>query len=466
MKTKSLFLIPLFLLSADVVSAQTPNHTSDSLFIKKLFSTSLTAGKSYDWLSHLTLKIGHRISGSYGAAKAVEWGEATLKNLTLDRVWLQDVMVPKWIRGTPEIAYISSGDSQTNSVPILALGGSVATPPNGLKSRVVEVKSFDDLAKIGKDSIQGKIVFYNRPMDPNVIETFKAYGGAVDQRVQGAAEAAKYGALGVIVRSMSHKLDDYPHTGTMRYGDLPRNQWIPAAAISTNGAEMLSAMLKLDPKTTFFFKQTSRNDGEVLSHNVIGEIKGSQFPDEIIVVGGHLDSWDVGDGAHDDGAGIVQSMEVLRLFKTMGYRPKRTIRVVLFMNEENGLRGGNKYAEVAKQKGEKHIFGLESDAGGFTPRGFSFDANDAQMQTFLSWRVHFEPYLTNHFTKGGGGADIGPLKNAENVMAGLRPDSQRYFDIHHTAADVFSAVNKRELELGAAAMAGLIYLVDQYGVEK
>lgn len=452
-------------LSICTLFGQTPEPEKDAAFIDQLFKTSLKEGKSYDWLAYLTLKIGNRLSGSYGAERAVEWGKAALDSVGLDRVWLQDVMVPKWVRGLPEVAYIDHGGGKTTPVPILALGGSVATPPGGIKAGVVEVQSFDDLAKLGRDKIQGKIVFYNRPMQPDVIETFRAYGGAVNQRTKGAEEAARYGAVGTIVRSMSHKIDDVPHTGTMQYGDLQEDLRIPAAAISTRAAEMLSTLLKLKPETEFFFKQTSRNMGEVKSHNVIGEIKGSTFPNEYIVVGGHLDSWDVGDGAHDDGAGVVQSMEVLRLFKALGYQPKRTIRVVLFMNEENGLRGGLKYAEVAKQKNENHIFGLESDAGGFTPRGFSFGASEAQFSKIEKWRSLFTPYLTDHFTIGGGGADIGPLKNDKNVMAGLRPDSQRYFDYHHTRADVFDAVNKRELELGAAAMAGLIYLVDKYGIE-
>lgn len=462
-KCSALFIVVFF--SINTFGQNNTTTTEDAAFIDKLFKTSLTHGKSHDWLAHLTLKIGNRLSGSFGAERAVGWGKNTLDSVGLDRVWLQEVKVPKWVRGLPEVAYIDHGEGKTTPVPILALGGSVATPPNGIKAHVVEVHNFEDLARLGRDSIQGKIVFFNRPMQPDVIETFRAYGGAVNQRTKGAEEAARYGAAGVIVRSMSHKIDDVPHTGTMSYGDLPESLWIPAAAISTKAAELLTTLLKLKPQTEFYFKQTSRNMGDVKSHNVIGEIKGSQYPNEIIVVGGHLDSWDVGDGAHDDGAGIVQSMEVLRLFKALGYTPKRTLRVVLFMNEENGLRGGTKYAQVAKQKSENHIFGLESDAGGFTPRGFSFDASPQQFTVFQSWSALFTPYLTNHFTLGGGGADIGPLKNEKNVMAGLRPDSQRYFDYHHTAADVFSAVNKRELELGAAAMAGLIYLVDKYGVE-
>jgi hypothetical protein len=350
-------------------------------------------------------------------------------------------------------------------VPITALGGSVPTPPKGLKAKVIEVQSIEELDVLGADNIAGKIVFFNRPMDARHINTFDAYSGNVDQRGSGAREAGKFGALGVIVRSMNLRLDDFPHTGGLSYGDTPLNERIPAAAISTNAAELLSATLKLNPEISFYFKQNCKQFDDVQSFNVIGEIKGSTHPDEIIVVGGHLDSWDLGDGSHDDGAGCVQSMEVLRLFKEIGYAPKRTIRVVLFMNEENGLRGGKKYAEVAQKNNENHIFALESDSGGFTPRGFSFDSSEADFKRVESWKPLLEPYQVSMLVKGGSGADIGPLKNDTIVLAGLRPDSQRYFDHHHSDNDRFEHVNKRELELGAAAMTSLIYLFDVYGID-
>jgi len=340
----------------------------------------------------------------------------------------------------------------------------VATPALGLKAEVVEVKNFEELEALGSAGIQGKIVFYNRPMQVDLINTFEAYGGCVNQRYSGALEAIKYGAVGVIVRSMNLRMDDLPHTGSMTYDDLPVDRRIPSAAISTNDAEVLSAMLKLDSSIKFYFKQNCKQLKDVQSYNVVGQITGSEFPDEFMVVGGHLDSWDLGDGSHDDGAGVVQSMDVLRLLKTSGITPKRTIRVVLFMNEENGLRGGKKYAALAKQNNENHVFALESDSGGFTPRGFSFDCNDAAFNQVLSWQSLFKPYLIHYFEKGGSGADVGPLKTDTNVLAGLRPDSQRYFDHHHASNDTFDAVNKRELELGAATMTALVYLFDKYGV--
>ncbi len=439
------------------------SQKTDEQQIKSIFDTSLSNGKSYDWLNYLSNQIGGRLSGSVQAQQAVDYTKKQLEDLGLDKVWLQPVMVPKWNRGIPEFAYFETDPGVTTNIPICALGGSVATPLGGLKANVVEVKSLDDLAILGKQRLQGKIVFFNRPMDPKNISTFTSYSSCVDQRYAGAAEAAKYGAVGVIVRSMNLRLDDYPHTGSMSYGDIPVKDRIPAAAISTNGADLLSISLRLNPDINFFFRQTCEQFEDVESYNVIGEIKGSTYPNEVIVVGGHLDSWDLGDGAHDDGAGCVQSMDVLRLLKETGYKPKRTIRVVLFMNEENGLRGGNKYAEVAKSSKEKHIFALESDSGGFSPRGFSFDCNEDDFKKIASWKNLFEPYFVHLFIKGYSGADIGPLKNKDIVLAGLVPDSQRYFDHHHAANDTFEHVNKRELELGAASMASLVYLFDKYG---
>ena len=439
-------------------------QTADERQIREIYDAALVQGKAYDWLNYLSNQIGGRLSGSVQAQQAVNYTKAQLDSLGLDRVWLQPLMVPKWVRGTPEFAYIESKPGYTNNVPICALGGSVATPPGGLKANVIEVKGIQDLEKLGRDKIKGKIVFYNRPMDATLLNTFQAYGGCVDQRHGGAVEAAKYGAVGVIVRSMNLRLDDYPHTGSMSYGEMPVSQRIPAAAISTNAAELLSTTLQLDPNIRFYFKQNCKQLEDVPSFNVIGEIKGTTYPDEIMVVGGHLDSWDLGDGSHDDGAGCVQSMEVLRLLKLVGYKPKRTIRAVMFMNEENGLRGGKKYAAEARVKNENHVFALESDAGGFTPRGFSIDCSEENFEQIEGWKTLFEPYLIHQFTKGGGGADIGPLKKDGMILAGLRPDSQRYFDHHHASNDTFEHVNKRELELGAAAMTSLIYLIDTYGL--
>lgn len=456
MKPILFLIITLFCFSGFSQSAA----QQDSLQIRSIYDRALLNGQAYQWLDHLSNSIGPRLSGSYNAERAVQYTSKELEDLGLDKVWLQPVMVPKWVRGARENAYVEVGSNSRRDVKITALGGSVS---GSIKAEVIEVHGIEDLVNYGEDGIKGKIVFFNKPMQANLINTFAAYGGCVAQRYSGAAEAAKYGAVGVIIRSMNLRLDDFPHTGTMSYGDLPVSSRIPAAAISTNDAEYLSGILKLQKDARLFFQVNSQQLPDVESFNVIGEITGSEFPDEIILVGGHLDSWDLGDGSHDDGAGVVQSMEVLRLFNELGIKPKRTLRVVLFMNEENGLRGGNKYAEMAKKNNENHIFALESDAGGFTPRGFSFDTGDKQFAKIESWKNLFAPYLIHLFERGGSGADIGPLKDGKVVLAGLRPDSQRYFDHHHSDNDLFIHVNKRELELGAATMTALVYLVDKYG---
>lgn len=461
---KNQILITIILVSSIPLFGQT-TQKEDSLMLRTIYDTALLEGKSYDWLDYLSNEIGGRLSGSVEAERAVEYTKKELEKLGLDKVWLQPVMVPKWTRGIPEYAFIETAPGITSIVNVCALGGSVATPDGGLKAEVVEVKGVEDLEKIGREKIEGRIVFYNRPMQANLIETHEAYGGCVDQRYDGAREAAMYGAVGVVVRSMNLRQDDLPHTGAMSYGDIPESKRIPACAISTNAANYLSTALKLKSDLNFFFKQNCKMFPDVQSYNVIGEITGSEFPNKFMVVGGHLDSWDLGDGSHDDGAGCVQSMEVLRLFKKMNYRPRHSIRVVLFMNEENGLRGGNKYAEEALLKREEHVFGLESDSGGFSPRGFSFETDAANLALVKSWEPLFRPYLIHYFEHGYSGADIGPLKNESIVLAGLHPDSQRYFDHHHAANDTFDAVNKRELELGGAAMTSLVYLFDKYGTQ-
>lgn len=451
----------LFLFQIGFLFAQ----NNDELIIKSIYNSALTNSKCYSWLDDLSNKVGSRLSGSIGAQKGVDYTKAQLETLGLDRVYIQEVMVPHWVRGEKETAYFLVDKTKT-TVPICALGGSIATSKNGLNAEVIEVKSLKELETLGIEKIKGKIVFYNRPMDNAQIEAFNAYGGAVDQRYYGAKEASKFGAVATIVRSMNLRLDDFPHTGAQSYDDIPKSQYIPTAAISTNGAELLSKSLKNNPKLKFYFKLSCKTLEDVLSYNVIGEIKGSEHPENIMVVGGHLDSWDLADGSHDDGAGVVQSMEVLNIFKNIGYKPKNTIRAVLFMNEENGGRGGKKYEELSQSNKENHIFALESDSGGFSPRGFSFETDDANFEKIKNWKNLFEPYLIHSFVKGHSGSDIEHLTSTKIIKAGLRPDSQRYFDYHHAATDKFDAVNKRELELGAATMAALVYLIDQNGIVK
>lgn len=442
--------------------AQTPPQSADAEALKKIYAQALADGRCYDWLRDLCYRVGHRLSGSEGAEKAVEWAKSALDTLGLDSVWLQPVMVPKWVRGEPEqVRVLGRRPFMTHA---LALGGSVGTGPEGITAEVVEVKTWDELDRLGAaGSLRGKIVFFNRPMDPTKIRTFEAYGGAVDQRAHGASRAAKYGAVGAVVRSMGLKLDNFPHTGSLRYDSA--YALIPAVAISTNDAEKLSKTLQKEPNLPIFMRTTCETLPDVPSFNVIGEIRGTEKPREFLLVGGHLDSWDVGHGAHDDGAGCTQSMDVLRILKKAGIRPRHTVRAVLFMNEENGLRGGRQYAAEAQRKGEFHVCAIESDAGGFTPRGFSFDGDDATLGKNFEKVQQFAELMRPYgleLTRGGSGADIGPLKGMKGLLSGYSPDSQRYFDFHHTAADVFEAVNKRELELGAASMAALIYLLDKW----
>lgn len=451
----------IFILIAILLTFSLSGYTqdNDSTTIKKFFNEALGNGKSYEWLRELTTKIGPRLSGSEGAKKAVLWGKNLLELGGYDKVFLQDVMVPHWVRGKKEEAFIING-KQKISVPLVALGGSVSTPEKGFTAEVIEVKSFQELRDLGKEKCKGKIIFFNRPMDPTKINTFEAYGQAGDQRRSGANEAAKVGAIGVIIRSLSSTENDFPHTGSMLYATgVPL---IPAAALSTNAATLLSKTLKENASLKFYFRQSCESLPDAPSHNVVAEIKGSERPDEIIVVGGHLDSWDLAQGAHDDGTGIAQSLEVLRLFKILNIKPKHTIRVVLFMNEENGNRGGIKYADLAKANNEKHIFAMESDNGGFTPRGFGIQGASAELLSKIQgFRSLLSPYGLNEIERGSGGVDIGPLAPQGTILVGFKPDAQRYFEYHHASNDRFETVNQRELEMGAASMASMIYLLDK-----
>ena len=448
---KNYLLLPLLLVCNLHIQAQ---NTSDSLFIRKIFDQALTNSRCYPVLQHLCKNIGPRLSGSRGAADAVKFMQVVMQEEQFSQVFLQECMVPHWVRGS--VCKVQETNSKRN-LKACALGGS---DEGKVEAEIIEVQRIEDLDALGKEKIEGKIVFFSRPMEPRHIHTFEAYGGCVDQRWAGPSKAAKYGAVATMVRSMSLREDGYPHTGSMAYDSLyPR---IPAVAISTEDATWLSAQIKKNAKLKFQLETNCQTLPDTLSHNVIGEMKGSEKPNEYIIVGGHLDAWDNGEGAHDDGAGCVQSFEALRILQKLGYKPKHSIRAVMFMNEENGLRGGKRYAELADSLQEKHLFAIESDRGGFTPRGFYTDSDDpAVVASVGAYRKLLEPYGIHDFKKGGGGADINPLKKQGTICIGFVPDSQRYFDHHHAEYDSFEHVNKRELELGAAAMAALIYLLDQ-----
>ena len=442
--------------------AQGFGQTDDSLIIKKISDEIFMNGTAYSNLRYLCKKVGPRLSGSTGAESAVAQTARMLKEAGADTVFLQPCMVPHWVRGAKEIGRATLTNKTQINLNIVALGNSVGTPPNGINAEVVEVKNFKELDALGADKVKGKIVFYNYRMDPRYINTFQAYGDAGAYRGQGPSRAAALGAVGVIVRTLSPVLDDNPHTGATRYEDgKPK---IPAVAISTNGAVELSKLIAEGKVKSIYVKTNCKMLEDAPSFNVVGELRGTEYPDEIITVGGHLDSWDLAEGAHDDGTGCVQSIEVLRAMKALGIQPKRTIRAVMFMNEENGLRGGSKYAELAKQENKKFIMGLESDAGGFTPRGFGYSASEAQSAKIEKWQPLFKQYGALEFTKGGGGADIGPLRSLGTALIGLNPDSQRYMDLHHAKTDVFEAVSERELNLGAVVMTAMVYLVSKYGL--
>jgi carboxypeptidase Q len=452
---KSIFIF-IFLYPFSLISQ------NDSIQIRKIHDLALTNSSCYSWLEHLCLQIGGRLSGSTNAQKAVDYTAKELKNLGID-VIKQPCKVPHWERGKKEVVNMIVGNRKT-LLHACALGNSIGTNGKELKAEIIEVGSLDALKNIDASLVKGKIVFFNGAMNPIYIETFRAYGESVGQRYIGPAFAQKKGAVGVLVRSMTTEHDIYPHTGAMKYDTAYPT--IPAIAISTLDADLMSKNLK-SGKVTCSIQSDSKMLTPVDSYNVIAEIKGSTFPEEIIAVGGHLDSWDTGQGAHDDGAGCVHSMSVMELIKQSGYKPKRTIRCVLFMNEENGTMGAKAYAEASNKNKEKHIAAIESDEGGFTPRGFSIDAKDEVIEkhiaTIKKWEKILAPYYLT-IDRGGSGADIDALKNQGGAMIGFKPDPQRYFTLHHTAEDTFDKINKRELELGAAAITSLVYLLDNYGL--
>ncbi len=463
---RSLRLALAFAGSLAAARAQAPADPEAT--VRAIFTEALARGQAYGELRTLVTDYPGRLSGSQALAGAVTWAEGALKRAGADRIAQQEVMVPHWERGAKEsVTLLSGGASQP--LAAFALGGSVATPAGGLEAEVIEVQSLEEVAALPRDAVAGKMVFFNRPMDPAIVRPGTAYGIAVATRSRGPSAAARAGAVAVLVRSMTHALDDFPHTGGMTYAsDAPR---IPAAAISTLAAEKLSGALAAakssrGPAVRVALTINSRWLPDAPSHNVIGEIRGVEFPERIILVGGHLDSWDVTPGAHDNGAGVVQSIEVLRIFRALGLRPRHTLRCVLFTNEENGLRGSLAYAAAVREKKERHIIAIETDNGGFQPRGFNLGSTqgDLHERTNVRWAALFAPYGLHAFVKGTGGADVGALLAQGIPVAGLTPDSQRYFDYHHTAADSLDKVNPRELHLGAGALASLVWLVDAQGL--
>ena len=451
-----IFIFCILLSVSFPVTAQL-SHSDAANLLKNKGLEELAA---YDMLKDLTANVGHRLSGSEGYEKAVVWGKKELEKAGADSVWLEPVMIPKWVRGNVERATALCGRMQYD-LTVCALGGSVGTSKDGIKSEVVEVHSFEEVKALGSKA-KGKIIFYNRAFDRTKVNTGEAYGGAVNQRTSGAIEAARVGAIGVLVRSMTNAIDDEPHTGAMRYNDsIPK---IPAAAVSTIDANLLSELLHKERSVSVTLRLSAKTFADVPSYNVIGELRGTEFPKEIIVVGGHLDSWDKGTGAHDDGSGIVQSIEVIRLIKALKVKTKRTIRAVLFANEENGLKGGRAYAARERNHTENHIAAIESDAGGFLPHGFGVSTDSVRYEKIRAYGSLLEIVGADKIQRGGGGADISTLQSIGTVQIGLNPDSQRYFDYHHSNNDTIDKVHPRELELGSIAMSILAWVIAQDGL--
>lgn len=428
----------------------------DSIQFSKISTEILNNGKGYSDLKDLTQNIGNRLSGTESYEKSVKWAEQKLRDAGADKVWLQEVMIPVWVRGK-ESLQIKTANGAWKKLKMLSLGNSEGTGGKDVTSEIIMIKSLEEYDKLTTDQVKDKIVFFNYPFNQSHVQTFIAYREAGAYRRSAANLTAQKGGKFAIIRSLSSAFDDVPHTGNMRYDDnVPK---VPAVTIGNTTADELEALLKTQ-KVTAKLNSNCGMKGEKRSHSVIGEITGKK-DQSVIVVGGHLDSWDVGEGAHDDGAGIVQSIEVLRTFKKLGIKNNHTIRAVCFANEENGTKGGKQYGKTAKDSHEKHIFAIESDAGGFSPRGISLEMDDQNRKQIQSWVNLFLPYGVYNFEGKYSGSDIAPLHEMGVPTAELVPDPQRYFDIHHTEEDTFEKVNRRELLLGAAVITQLIYMIDK-----
>jgi carboxypeptidase Q len=426
--------------------------------VRGLREAGLAAERGFELLERIT-SAGPRLTGSPEAAAAVDLSLRLMSELGLSQVHAEPVEVGRWVRGDiAEAVITASGTRQSIPLSVCAIGGSVGTPEGGITAPVVEVRSLGELS-LEDRSFEGKIVFFNRPMDRRLTDPFAAYGGAADQRVGGASAAARRGAVAVLVRSLTFRVDRNPHTGMMLYDpDVPR---IPAAAVSTADAEALSALIKKEGSPSVSLRMNCRDMGRVMSANVVGELTGVEFPGQVILLGGHLDSWDLAVGAHDDAAGCAAALEALRLIRELDLRPKRTIRAVLFMDEEFGGTGGRAYVRAPQRKGERHLVAAESDRGGFAPVGLA--VGRTILRKVSSYADLFRPLGVSFIVAGGGGVDVAPLIEEGAAPAAVILNAQAYFDVHHSALDVVASVHPRELELQAVILAALAVILAQEG---
>lgn len=432
---------------------------ADKKVIRQIFDNVLTSDVAYNNLQYLCEHAPGRLLGSDESIVALGYMKEYFMDLGADTVFLQAFQTPAWKCYSTAVSIIT--EDEEIRLRSDALGPSPPTPRQGLLARVIEVQGLEDLKSRDPGTVEGKIVFYNRPVDMTLVNTFRIYGSAVDQRHRGPALAAEMGAAGVLVRSVGTRIDTFPHTGSTRYHDKK----IPAAAISTVDANVLSEALKQDPDLLLKLSIEAEDLEEITSYNLIADIRGKEYPDEYIVVGGHIDAWYNSPGAHDDGIGCVQSADVLRIFKELGIDNKRSIRAIMFMDEELYQSGGAAYARYTSENAVKNYLAIEADAGGFTPEGFMVDASDSVYNIIASYLSLLQPYGIHYIRKGGSGVDIGPLKEFGVPLMGYRTDSQRYMDLHHSAYDTFDKVHIRELQLGSGCMAAIVYLIDRYGLE-
>lgn len=424
---------------------------------KKISDEIMTNGTAYDHLGELTKGVGPRFSATPGYAKATEWAEKKLKEAGAENIWKQDVRVPIWIRGK-ESLQIKSGNGDWKNIRMLSFGNSEGTGGKDLTAEIILINDITELNALTSLQLKDKIIFVNTPLDPKVINTVDSYLVTAKSRLLSASVIGKRGAKGLIIRSLTTASDDTPHA-KMIYYEPDDKARIPAVTIGVRSADELEKLLKKQ-KVTAKLNMSAESKGETINQNIIGEIPGNKDA-KVIVLGAQLDSWDFAEGAHDDGSGVVQCIEVLRAFKALGLANNHTIRVVLYANSENGGQGREMYASYVKKKDEKHIFALGTDSGGYSPRGFSLDMPPQRRRQIFEWKNYFLPYGIYDFDQTYAIQDIAPLKKLDIPLAELVVDTQRYFDYHHSVEDTFDKVNKRELLLGATAMTQLIFMIDK-----